>query len=635
MITNLKGYLLTDNTIKNAEIATKNENGITIININGVSETPLEPDFGAKITFDIENYDSFMADYRRCPFWCEPRFGNDLKNVPDETQGLIVCHNSEHFSVILPLVSDTYKCVLCGTDSGICARLYSRFEGLTECHAPAFLYAEGENPYLLLENCAKLGLQILNNDCKLREERHYPEIFEYLGWCSWDAMEIRVNHADLLKKCEEFKEKNIPVKWAIIDDMWEEVHDFYDAAYQNRNEMFDLMHASKLYSFKADPKRFPFGLKKCISDINKYGIKVGLWHPTTGYWAGIDPEGSLYNDYKDLFIKTEKGKIVCDYKTENAYQYYKLLHDYFVKSCAEFVKIDNQSGINLFDFNRLAPIGKVAREHHNAMEKSVSEHFNGIMINCMGMASEDMWNRKQSPISRCSGDFQPNDSSWFINHITMCAYNDLIQGQFYYCDWDMWWTSDGQALKNSILRAISGGPIYISDRLNESNSEIISPLVLSDGKILRCDRPAMPTRDCITKNPVNSGIIFKIQNICNNCGVIAAFNIDENNNSVSGTVSPSDIEGLVGECFAVYEHFSKKCTIMKKDDSFELLLKDKDDFRLYIVAPYNENFAAIGRTDKFISPKTLKSVVNQNVTLLEAGEYAIVENGQLKFLNSK
>ena len=54
-------------------------------------------------------------------------------------------------------------------------------------------------------------------------------------------------------------------------------------------------------------------------------------------------------------------------------------------------------------------------------------------------------------------------------------------------------TNDPQALKNSVLRAISGGPIYVSDKLGESQADMLRPLTLSDGRILRTDRPAVPT----------------------------------------------------------------------------------------------------------------------------------------------
>lgn len=597
--------------------------------VDGFAWEKLDMEFGVGVEFMPDSFEEFMSDERHSDFWCRPVFGKNPADIPDETQGLIYKKTDEEFGVVLPVVSEKYKCVLKGTVEGnICARIFSWYENLTYCKALAFVYAEGKNPFELLKNCTETALNILNNGCRTREQRRYPEIFEYLGWCSWDAMEIRVNEADILKKCEEFRQKNIPVKWAIIDDMWGEVHDFYDEEYKDSTEMFHLMHSSKLYSFKADPKRFPNGLKHCIDEIKKYDIKVGMWHPTTGYWFGIDPEGEIYREFKNDLITTKNGRIIPSYEQDKAYMYYSRFHDYLQSCGAEFVKIDNQSMTERF-YKRLAPVGEVARAFHSGMEASVGQHFDNNMINCMGMASEDMWNRSVSPISRCSGDFLPENSAWFVKHIMQCSYNCLIQGQFYFCDWDMWWTDDAQAEKNSILRAISGGPIYVSDKLERSNRDVLMPLCLSDGKILRCDRPAMPTADCITVDPTISETAFKLHNMCGDSGVMAVFNLDSEEKTVKGTISPSDIDGLEGCEFAVYEHFSKTLDILKFEDKLEIELKNKDDYRLYVIVPIVDGFAPIGRTDKFVSPKTIKAVKGKDIELFETGEYAYVDNGKL------
>ncbi len=629
---NLHTYMrLCDGEIQEYNVKARTERiyNVDAVFIKGFSQKNLNSEFGAGIEFSIDDAESFMADYRHCEFWCRPEFAKKACDVPDETQGLIYRKKDGTFGVILPVVSEKYKCVLKGTaENKLCARLFSLYDGLNYCDALAFVYAEGENPYELLKNCAAAGMKLLNHGCRVREERRYPEVFEYLGWCSWDAMEIRVNEDDLIRKCDEFKEKDIPVKWAIIDDMWGEVHDFYDAEYKDRPEMFRLMHSSKLYSFKADPIRFPNGLKHCIDKMNGYGIKVGMWHPTTGYWMGIDPEGDIYHDLKDCLIKTVDGRYVHSCENGKAYKYYSAFHDYLRECGAEFIKIDNQSMSRRF-FSGMMPVGEAARGFHNAMEASVGQHFDNSMINCMGMANEDMWNRTVSPISRCSDDFLPEDRAWFTKHILQCSYNDLIQGQFYYCDWDMWWTDDGQALKNSVLRAVSGGPVYVSDKLERSRKDVLMPLILNSGRILRCDRPAMPSADCLTENPVESGRAFKLQNICGKSGVIAAFNLDKNNNQVLGKISPSDIDGIDGDEFAVYEHFTRELKIVKKDEEFEIALSDNDDFRLYIIVPMHDGFAAIGRTDKFISPKTIAYVHGDEVILKEDGEYAVVKGGEL------
>ena len=607
----------------------KQVEGVEAVYIEGISERLLDSEFGAGIEIEVGDIKSWMSDYRFTEFWCRPAFGTDISEVPDETQGLIYEKEDGTFGVILPVVSEQYKCVLTGDKEGkLIAKLFSWYEDLVSCKALAFLWAEGNNPYELLEKCTKVGLELLGTGYRTRKERRYPELFEYLGWCSWDAFEIRVDEDSLWQKCQEFKDKEIPVKWAIIDDMWAEVHDFYDMEYKTRNEMFDLMHAAKLYSFEADPVRFPHGLKYCIEKINEYGIKVGMWHPTTGYWRGIDPEGSIFRDYKDCLIQTEDKRYVPSPELAKSYAFYNAFHNYLRRCGAEFVKIDNQSMSRRY-YKNLAPVGEVARQFHDAMEASVGQHFDNQMINCMGMANEDMWNRSVSPISRCSCDFLPENRAWFTQHILQCSYNCLIQGQFYFCDWDMWWSDDGQAVKNSIIRAISGGPIYVSDTLNRSKAEIFKPLVLKDGRILRCDNPAVPARDCLTTNPIHSGKIFKLQNTCNGCGVLAVFNLDEEEKAVKGTISAQDIEGLSGDEFAVYEYFTKEFRILKANESFELELANSDEYKLYSFVPLVDGCGMIGRTDKFIAPATYKVNKHGVAELIEDGPYAYVEHGKL------
>ena len=80
-------------------------------------------------------------------------------------------------------------------------------------------------------------------------------------------MQIRVNRDGLVEKCREFARKNIPVQWALIDDMWADVPAFKGAVYSCRDEMISLMHGSALASFNADPDRFPGGLKAAVDEI--------------------------------------------------------------------------------------------------------------------------------------------------------------------------------------------------------------------------------------------------------------------------------------------------------------------------------------------------------------------------------
>ena len=93
---------------------------------------------------------------------------------------------------------------------------------------------------------------------------------------------------------------------------------------------------------------------------------------------------------------------------------------------------------------------------HAALDQSVRENFGGTVINCMGCASDNVFSRPESAVSRCSDDFLPDDAAWFTKHILKCAFTCMYQSPLVWSDWDMWWTNDGQALKNSVLRAIIG-----------------------------------------------------------------------------------------------------------------------------------------------------------------------------------
>ena len=603
---------------------------VHVVSIKGEAQTVLDGELGASFIFDPEGVTDYMSDYRRYEYWCAPFFGNDLKLLHDNSQCLIY-RKKDCYGVCLPLVSKDYKCLLYGTQRGGEAKLFSWCEKLKSVDAPAFVYAEGSDPYELLRRTAKCAAEYLGAGLKTIDGREYPEVFEYLGWCSWDAFEIRVSEEKLLKKCEEFKEKNIPVKWVMIDDMWGEVHEFYGAKYATRDEMFALMHSSTLYDFAADPKRFPNGLKGAVEKIKKYGFKVGVWHPTTGYWAGVTKDGPIAKEQSGNLLTAECGYLIPSYEQDKAYGFYSAFHDFLADAGADFVKVDNQSMTRRY-YKKFDSVGHVARSFHAAIEKSVKERFGGVMINCMGMASEDMFNRTDSPVSRCSADFLPENREWFSNHILQCSYNSLVQGQFYHEDWDMWWTDDGQALKNSIIRAISGGPIYVSDKLERSIRGILMPLVLSNGRILRCDRPAVPARDCLTTDPRTSRQIFKLQNVCGDSGVIAAFNIKDDDGAQDGYISPADVEGICGEEFAVYEHFSREFKVLRRDEKMRVSLKSNDNFKLFIIVPLDENGdCMIGRTDKFISPKTVMSLPDGTKGLVEIGPFAYVENREIHF----
>lgn len=583
---------------------------------------------------EVQGLSRYLANHLTGPFWCSSTMGSVLEKLPADTQGMIYEQECGKYSLLLPVCDEVYKCTMFGDGDGINIALSSYYHALSKIeHSLALIIAsEEDSPYKLVARGANYAFDLLGTGCHTREQKRYPEILDYLGWCSWDAMQIEVSEEGLLEKCKEFQEKNIPVKWAMIDDMWADCRDLNHRPYRYNNLM-GHMHSCMLSSFEADKVRFPKGLKHCVQEINRFGIEVGMWHPTNGYWKGFDPEGEIAKKFGDCLMTVPNGSLVPKMERDKIFKLYDAFHQFFRECGVEFVKVDNQSFLKR-NYQNVYPIGVAARELHAGLEASVGANFDNRMINCMCMASENMWNRPTSSITRCSGDFQPENREWFRKHILQCVYSSLFQGEFYWSDFDMWWTDDAQAGKNSLLRAISGGPIYVSDKIGRTNGELLTPLIYDDGRILRCDQPARPTKDSMFYHPAEEKIPLEIQNTCSEgrYGMVAAYNINEKNCAVRGRISPSDVEGLDGEEFAVYEYRTGKVHFLKRDESFAYTLKNQDDYKLFLISPFDEDgVAMLGRLDKFMAGAVVMDKFKQNYHIYEGGEIAFVNRGRKKF----
>ena len=92
------------------------EENVTCVSINGFSDGKLDADFGAGIDIEIEDVCSVFSDYSAGIFWANPQFGEDFSAVPDVTQELVYKKKDGKFGVIIPVVSENYKCALVGKD---------------------------------------------------------------------------------------------------------------------------------------------------------------------------------------------------------------------------------------------------------------------------------------------------------------------------------------------------------------------------------------------------------------------------------------------------------------------------------------------------------------------------------------
>ncbi len=598
------------------------------VSISG--DSVLSAEDTATLVPDITDTDRYMAINHHSTYWCRPFWGKSLCELPVRIQELVIEENGL-YRVFLPVCASVIKTLIRGSEGGM--EIYVTTNKNSLCEIPeqlSFVVMEGKSASEAMKAAAHIAAELLGNGLKMRDERPCPEVFDYLGWCSWDAFQIRVNHKGLLDKAKEFKEKNVPVHYAIIDDMWADAPHLNEIPLDTPfRDMVREMHASTLRTFEGDPERFPSGMKAAVSDLKAEGIQsVGIWFPTTGYWKGLDGDGETAKKLSDCVALGSDGRITVVPERDKAEKYF----DFFCGKCyewgADFVKIDNQGFYHNFKGNY--SFGESASAVQSAIDKSSQKYFDGALINCMGMPSECLFHRTSSAVCRCSDDFMPERREWFAKNILQCAYNGLWQGQYHVNDWDMWWTDDEQAKKNSLCRAISGGPIYVSDKLGRTNAEILKPLTLKDGRILRPDNSATPTEDCIMQNPTMSEKIFKIRNRFSENGVLAVFNINAENKVCTGTVSPEDCD-LPCDTYAYFEYFSQSGGVLKKGEKLNVTLSDNDEFKLYTLVPMRDGCAVMGRADLYMGIGAVTRE-GRHIALAESGRVAIVkEDGTLTF----
>ena len=491
------------------------------------------------ITAEVEGVEKILAQRIKSPFWAGPESAVGFAGLPDRTQVLLLkCKDTCKF--IYALADENFQTTFRSTKEK------NQFEisinkispDTTVVKGIALIMTEDKDPY----EAIRKGFEVLEKEklirTKLKKHKKFPETLNYLGWCTWNAFYHDVTHDGIIGKMEEFKSKGIPVRWVLIDDGWSEYND-------------DMT----LRTIYEDRTKFPGGLKETVKVLKeKYGVlSVGAWHSATGYWKGIE--------FKDeTTLSTPQG-----IEVPAGYEFYSKWHTYLKEQGIDFVKVDCQGNIWEYMHNNPGSLAATINAQQG-LDKAARENFE-FMINCMGMVNINMLNRDDSVICRNSDDFFPLEKEKLENHVMQNSYNALFNDHLYFCDFDMWWSEHFQAAQNAVLRAISGGPFYLSDKIDGSSAEVVRDFVDENGKINRYDHAAKPTPDCVF------GIdkVLKIFNNRGEDGAVATFTFKENGKC---TVSSADFGGE--GTYLVKEKLSDEEFTLNKGETFECVMNDHE-----------------------------------------------------------
>lgn len=546
-----------------------------------------------------ENPDRMTAMYLHRDWWTRPAFVTTWSDLPEHTQAVYLDYG-DHFGCLLFMAGNEYKAQAVaasgkGTDrETLSVGMTAYCAGQMSLEEPVFVLSEADTPYEAVELACRAAAD--RAGVLLREKKELPEIFDYLGWCSWDAFYTDINEEKVRQKAEEFKEKDIPARWLLLDDGWLSVRE------------------ERLYDLMPEKEKFPDGFSQLTEDLKKdsYVRWIGVWHSLGGYWGGIEPGSKAYREEEPHLYTTRSGKILPSPKAEAGYGFFRDWYEKLRGEGIDFVKVDGQSAVKNHFANDI-PVSLAARETHKALEGAAAAYMGGRLINCMGMAMENILGRQGSALSRNSDDFVPDDREGFGEHLLQNAYNAPYHNAFYVCDWDMFWTFHPDAAKHAVLRAISGGPVYFSDRIGDTVKDAVMPLCFSDGRILCMERSAMPSPDRLFTDPIKEGVV-KLGNLAD-CGVagkkggaVAVYNLTDTMQETG--LCAGDIFDLPKGDYLCVDGMEKKIIGWVSESGGEVfpLSVEQNGFGLYLFVPAACGCAVVGLLEKYISFLGLKEV---------------------------
>jgi raffinose synthase len=552
---------------------------------------------------EIVGLERFTLCHRYEPFWMKPRAGSSLGEVPAETQFLLA-RLERSWLLLVPLIGELFRFSLRGRADGRLELLGETNDCFSAGLGGLALYvAVGDDPFSLLEAGARsvnqrLGLGVL------RKDKPLPAFVDHFGWCTWDAFYQDVSAEQLCAGLACFRDAGVAPRFVILDDGWQSTR---------RTPTGER----RLTAFAANEK-FGGDLSSCVREAKQtFGVETFLvWHALIGYWGGVDGEALPGYGVEDQVRRFGEG-ILAHQPTCNeewwgglvgvvpAAHVSRFFDDYHASLAAQGVdgvKVDNQAvleGVAQRQGGRIP----LTRAYRDALESSVEKHFQGRLVNCMANAQETWYGSPRSTLTRSSIDFFPKRPETHAEHLYTNAQVGLWFGQFMHPDWDMFQSAHEWGAYHAAGRAVSGGPVYVSDKPGEHDLALLAKLVCSDGSVLRAGAPGLPTLDTLCVDPTREPRPLKIWNRNGERALLGVFNAQraaDDACALDGDFGGADIPGFAERELACYAHQAGTLERLGPRDRRPFTLAARG-FELFTLAPIQAGFAAIGLADKLNS----------------------------------
>ena len=528
---------------------------------------------------------------------------------------------------LLPLASTEATSWFYVTNEGkLCLEIGNYGTAPTKGEIPALAWATGDN---LNQSGYRLFRMIADQEpyrhtLRLRHEKNYPEVFEYLGWCTWEEYKKQISERILLSAIADLKKVPLPIRYVIIDD------GHLTTPHGSNNQ---------LSSFSPN-QNFPNGFGPLLDQREPDGLRwIGVWQNMNGYWGGF----ASNNDFGDRInecLRPVNGKdyLVPKNDTLSIRTVYEAFLGHSAQDGFDFLKVDWQAAnIHLLRGTEQA----AGQAFHTAriVDEIAHTYFKDEMINCMAMNNIILLNTQNVNITRTSIDYKRGNLFMAREHLLQSYHNALYLGPIVWGDHDMFHSSDttcGQIM--TLSKAVSGGPVYLSDAPHEIVTEMARPLCFNNGRLLRPLAPAtVMQRSAFTSPLIDAEPYYVSAPLSNQSAAVIAYNLCVEPANVEGSVSADDYAmtgtlmqpykgcwKIPAEGVYIYDYFAERGYAPKEKCRFAI---EGFGHKYFLMLPIIEGCAMIGRTDKYLAPATVSNLHHTPTTL----SFDMEESGPVVF----
>lgn len=560
-----------------------------------------------------------------------PHVSKGRVDVPEGTLFLLVRKEGQYLA-LLPLGDeDAYAWLGGGERPAIKLGTHGR-SGLDGKRA-LFVWSRGEKAYDVIATAWKMGLgSQAKKTAALREQKIYPEVFTYLGWCSWECYGRDIDEEKMLRAVHLIEESGLPIRSFLMDEG----------------------HADNR-TLQPDRAKFPRGYRALTAKKDRDRIRwFGLWWAFLGAAHGVAEPGEL-GSLRDAMMETSNGVLVPKPDETSAGRFYEHIMRETSNGGFDFVKVDFMvDALPLYAGLRRDPptLGGLPPDNRNAIRnpyagaatlmsacEQSAARLQGI-INCNWHSAVCLFHSGRSVVGRCSEDYQSNQLNRAKAHIYHAFSAIPWLGQQAWGDHDMFHSTDRvAALPMAISKALSGGPIYLSDEPGAFAKALIKPLCFSDGRLLRPLAPGAPVEEDLSYVPDEGRLLRVIAPLPNGCAALGIFHLESEQGSgrpIAASITPQ----LYREASSMMQPYQQPWALPVEGVlAYDVVRKTADllidahvvsmwEFRCMLLqlCPVRNGWSLVGREDKYLPGAGVRDVhyTNDRVTFLVEEEGRIV-----------